>query len=59
MLVFSDREPPGYGPRRISREEIESTFSDGFSVESIEPAAFETLLPGGEVAGYLAQIRRN
>lgn len=59
MLVFSDREPPGYGPRRITAEEIESSFSDGFTVESIEPAVFETLLPSGNVAGWLAQIRRH
>ena len=58
MLVFSEREPPGYGPRRVTRAEIEETFADGFTIESIAPAVFETLLPTGNVAGWLAQIRR-
>jgi len=59
MLVFSDREPPGYGPRRVTRDEILDTFSEGFTVEAIHPAAFETLLPTGDVAGWLARIRRD
>jgi SAM-dependent methyltransferase len=59
MLVFSDREPPGYGPRRVTRGEIVDTFSQGFTVEAIRPAAFETLLPTGDVAGWLARIRRD
>jgi SAM-dependent methyltransferase len=57
-LVFSEREPPGYGPRRVTRPEIEATFSDGFTVESVVPAVFETLLATGDVAGWLARIRR-
>src|SRR5688572_1235339 len=36
MLVFSDREPTEWGgPRRISREEIEASFADGWKIRSI------------------------
>ena len=42
MLCFSDRMPGTVGPRRVSREEIRSTFTDGWAVESIEPAVIET-----------------
>lgn len=58
MLVFSDREPPGGGPRRITRAEIRNTFAEGFEVESIEPAVFETNLARDHVEGWLADIRR-
>ena len=42
MLCFSDRMPGTVGPRRVSREEIRSIFTDGWTVDSIEPAVIET-----------------
>jgi len=42
MLCFSDREPAGYGPRRITEREIRETFSDGWSIRYIRPATFES-----------------
>lgn len=42
MLCFSDREPPGYGPRRITEREIRETFRDGWSIRYIKPATFES-----------------
>lgn len=47
LLCFSDREPPGHGPRRIARQEIYDLFAEGWEVESIEPARFE-IRPGPE-----------
>src|SRR5262245_5413371 len=41
LMCFSDREPPGEGPRRVSEAEIRDAFRDGWHVESIEPSAFE------------------
>jgi SAM-dependent methyltransferase len=41
MLCFSDAEPGEQGPRRISRDEIERAFSDGWTIESISPTRFE------------------
>jgi ubiquinone/menaquinone biosynthesis C-methylase UbiE len=32
MLCFSDKEPEGYGPRRISKAEIEHTFTPLFKI---------------------------
>ncbi|MBV8431656.1 MAG: class I SAM-dependent methyltransferase [Solirubrobacterales bacterium] len=65
MLCFSDREPPGEGPRRISQDEIHDAFRDGWEVEAIREASFETLggpgqpqfSPGGPKA-WLATITR-
>ncbi len=41
LLCFSDEEPPGQGPRRVSRNEIELAFVDGWNIESIAPTRFE------------------
>jgi cyclopropane fatty-acyl-phospholipid synthase-like methyltransferase len=42
MLCFSDLEPAGYGPRRITHAEIRSTFRDGWTINYIRPATFES-----------------
>jgi SAM-dependent methyltransferase len=43
LMCFSDEEPAGVGPRRISMEELRSAFADGWSVESITPTRFEVI----------------
>ncbi len=42
MMCFSDKEPPGDGPRRVSQDEIRDAFAQGWDVESIKEARFET-----------------
>jgi cyclopropane fatty-acyl-phospholipid synthase-like methyltransferase len=42
LLCFSDREPPGEGPRRVTQQEIHDTFREGWQVEAIREASFET-----------------
>jgi SAM-dependent methyltransferase len=59
MLVFSDREPAGWGgPRRISKREITDAFSDGWHVNFIRRAKFESIFheDGGEA--WLAGIAK-
>lgn len=41
MMCFSDKEPPGDGPRRISQQEIHEAFAAGWEVESITESRFE------------------
>lgn len=41
LLCFSDEEPGGQGPRRVSRKEIEHAFAGGWVVEGIEPSRYE------------------
>lgn len=41
LLCFSDNEPPGDGPRRVSQPEIRAVFADGWQVESLREARFE------------------
>jgi len=40
MLCFSDKEPGNEGPRRISKKEIEETFSEMFRINYIKDAFF-------------------
>ena len=41
FLCFSDEEPGEQGPRRVSRMEIEGVFSEGWTIEAIEPSRYE------------------
>ena len=47
VLCFSDQEPPGEGPRRVTQMEIHSAFRDGWEVEVIR----ETKFKAAEYAG--------
>jgi cyclopropane fatty-acyl-phospholipid synthase-like methyltransferase len=41
VLCFSDKEPPGDGPRRVSQQELKDVFIAGWQIESIQEARFE------------------
>lgn len=58
MLCFSDRQPGDWGPRRVSRAEIEASFATRWRIETLEPAVFETTMEIGEVDGWRAEIVR-
>jgi SAM-dependent methyltransferase len=61
LMCFSDREPGGWGPRRVARAEIEAAFAHGWVIESLEPAAFVIRPDSGprSAEGWLALIRRS
>lgn len=44
VLCFSDAEPPGWGPRRITKEELAAAFATGWRLEEIVPHRFVTHL---------------
>lgn len=54
MLCFSDKEPEGYGPRRISKAEIERTFTPFFDIIYIMDSAFHSRARPGSSKAYLA-----
>jgi len=58
LLCFSEREPPGWGPRRVTEAELRATFDDGWLVSEIVPAVFETNRDDGDVQAWRATIRR-
>jgi SAM-dependent methyltransferase len=65
MLCFSDNEPPGEGPRRVTQEEIRAAFADGWQVREIRASAFKTasypgapqFSPGGPQAWRASIVR--
>jgi cyclopropane fatty-acyl-phospholipid synthase-like methyltransferase len=58
MPCFSDEEPPGWGPRRVTQAEIRGAFVQGWGVESIEPAELYVTIPSKPVRSWFASIRR-
>ena len=41
LMCFCDRQPGDFGPRRVRQDELRSSFSDGWTVESITTDTFE------------------
>jgi cyclopropane fatty-acyl-phospholipid synthase-like methyltransferase len=58
MLCFSDKVPPGFGPRRISKREIRDAFADGWTLISIEPAILAVNFTPDGIQAWLAEIAR-
>ncbi len=58
MLCFSDSQPGDWGPRRVSRAEIQSSFSDGWHIESIEKSQIEVTIDPVGARAWLAVIAK-
>ena len=58
MLCFSDLEPVGYGPRRITQREIEDSFQAGWSINYIRPAVFESSTRAEGPRAWLSSISK-
>ena len=57
MMSFSEREPGDWGPRRVTQQEIRSTFGNGWLINYIEASAFDTTQ--GRALAWLASISRD
>ena len=60
VVCWSDRNPFGYGPRRVTRRELRHAFrrATGWRVVSIEAEELETRLPQARVAAWLTRAER-
>jgi len=59
MLCFSDKEPTNWGgPRRITKEEIATTFSPLFNINYIRDAYFATRIHNNGGRAYLTSATR-
>ena len=59
MLCFSDKEPTNWGgPRRISKQEIETAFSPLFSISYIKDAFFATRIHNNGGRAYLTSATK-
>jgi SAM-dependent methyltransferase len=58
LLCFSELEPWGGGPRRVTQAEIRNAFDDGWIVRSIVPERYEITFRPGYALAWLATIER-
>jgi hypothetical protein len=59
MICFSEHEPGGWGPRRVTQAEIRAAFKKGWKIESIEAAHFAANAPAPDGArAWLSHIKR-
>jgi SAM-dependent methyltransferase len=58
LLCFSELEPWGGGPRRVTHAEIKDAFADGWVVQSIVPERYEMTFRPGYALAWLATIER-
>lgn len=58
MLCFSEEEPPGWGPRRVTQEEVRETFGSGWEIESIDAAELHVTLRPEPAKAWLCSMRR-
>jgi ubiquinone/menaquinone biosynthesis C-methylase UbiE len=57
MLCFSEEEPADWGgPRRVTQEEIRTTFAEGWKVNWIRGARFETTIHKDGGRAWLASL---
>jgi ubiquinone/menaquinone biosynthesis C-methylase UbiE len=59
MLCFSEAEPAGWGPRRVTQAEIRAAFARGWRVESIEPTELHVTIRAEPARSWFASITRN
>jgi SAM-dependent methyltransferase len=57
VMCFSEAEPPGWGPRRVSQAELRATFADGWEELAITAVRFETLHGPDGIHAWLASFR--
>ncbi|MER6127195.1 class I SAM-dependent methyltransferase [Streptomyces sp. NPDC001795] len=58
MLCFSDRQPGDQGPHRMTRGEIETSFAEGWRVDSIEPATIDIITDPQGIRAWLVALTR-
>ncbi|MFF4728748.1 class I SAM-dependent methyltransferase [Streptomyces mirabilis] len=59
MLGFSDREPSEWGRvHKLTRDEIEAAFADGWRIDSIEPATIDITTNPGGIRAWLVALTR-
>lgn len=60
LMCFSDAQPGDWGPRRVSRDELEVAFADQWEIERIDASAFaiNPMMGTTSAAAWLVAARR-
>jgi cyclopropane fatty-acyl-phospholipid synthase-like methyltransferase len=56
MMCFSEHEPGSWGPRRVTQDEIREGFKQGWQINYIREARFDTNLGARKCSAWLASI---
>jgi SAM-dependent methyltransferase len=59
LLCFSDRQPGDWGPRRVSQDEINASFRDGWQVDSIDASKIVINIDPDGALAWRASISRS
>jgi SAM-dependent methyltransferase len=58
LICWSEANPPGFGPNRVSQAEIRQAFGVGWRVASIETTTLDTNMAHATVLAWLAVVSR-
>jgi SAM-dependent methyltransferase len=56
MMCFSEHEPGSWGPRRVTQAEIQESFGQGWLIDYIREAEFDTNLGSRKCKAWLCSI---
>ena len=57
MMCFSEHEPGSWGPRRVTQAEIRESFRQGWLIDYIREAKFDTNLGARKCKAWLSSIK--
>ena len=58
MLCFSERHPGGFGPRRVTQDEIRATFAAGWRIDAIDLVTLDVVILPDGVQAWRAALTR-
>jgi cyclopropane fatty-acyl-phospholipid synthase-like methyltransferase len=58
ILCFSDKQPGDGGPRRVRQDEINTSFAQGWRVDSMEPRTLDSPTNSDGIRGWLVALTR-
>jgi len=58
MMCFSDLQPGAWGPHRVTRAEIETSFTAGWRIDQLERAGMDVAFEPGTASAWYAVLTR-
>ena len=58
MPCFSDQQPGSQGPRQMTRGEIGAAFTDGWRIDSLQPATIDITTDPDGIRAWLVALTR-
>jgi cyclopropane fatty-acyl-phospholipid synthase-like methyltransferase len=58
MLCINDQQPGDQGPRRMPRDEITTSFANGWRIDSIEPTTLDSSTDPAGIRAWLVALTK-